>query len=185
VVRILFACLFVSLHFGCDKPLARRDLKPFAKDATDIGWQYVEDGDLVTAEKRFKVALQYDADYAPAYFGLGYISSKREDLRQAIVHYRKALDLDPTIVNAWANLGTSLAISGQSDEARTAFVAALDLDPGNQYANCGMAQMLADKEKWNESAKYMRIAIKNGYTPDDEETKQYELHGAPILEGSN
>jgi len=69
----------------------------------------------------FNIAFRHNAKYAPAYFGRGYISSIKGDMTEAIRDYRKALELDSSIVNAWANLGASLAIKREFHEANVAF----------------------------------------------------------------
>ena len=51
------------------------------------------------------------------------------DLRSAVAWSRRATEMDPGFVPAWANLGVALRQSGQEAEAEKAYLKALSLDP--------------------------------------------------------
>lgn len=57
----------------------------------------------------------------------------------SVAKFRKALELDPTMTEAWNNLGLSFTEMHQDDEALHAFKQALELDPkgGHVYNNLG------------------------------------------------
>lgn len=54
-------------------------------------------------------------------FGLGGEYLRRKNYPKAVVHLRAALGFDPKHAAAWKLLGTALAASGQTGEARTAY----------------------------------------------------------------
>src|SRR4029077_4519419 len=55
--------------------LSGGDMKHFAPDAVELGWNYFKQGDCETALKRFQMAIRHDPDFAPAYFGAAYVCS--------------------------------------------------------------------------------------------------------------
>ncbi len=61
---------------------------------------------------------------------------------EAIVHYRKALQIKPDFVEAQYNLGTALAGCGRFDEAITEYEKALQIRPEDADArtNLGIAR---------------------------------------------
>jgi len=71
----------------------------------------------------------------------GLIRERAEKWTEAADFYRKALALQGQ--HAWlqAMLGSALAHAGQKDEARTAFEAALKLQPDNSQARDGLAAL--------------------------------------------
>jgi tetratricopeptide (TPR) repeat protein len=63
---------------------------------------------------------------------------------EAAAAYRKALELDPGLAAAHANLGALAHGRGDSGEARTAFEAALALDPEQPEARYNLAHILLE-----------------------------------------
>jgi Tfp pilus assembly protein PilF len=63
-------------------------------------------------------------------------------LDEAIVHFRRAVALDPEGADARNNLGAALASKGLVDEAVTQFRRALDIRPGYADAERNLGQAL-------------------------------------------
>ncbi len=91
-------------------------------------------------------------EYARA-LALSYYKKANEaagsDLAQAIRLYQKAVELDPSLADAWYNLGGALYTAGQLTEAGQAFEKALALNPDNEKARQGLAAVdfLLNKKK--------------------------------------
>jgi TolB-like protein/cytochrome c-type biogenesis protein CcmH/NrfG len=89
------------------------------------------------ARTMFQRAIEIDANYARAWAGLSdcysflqfYWQPSEENLRQADIASRKALELDPELPEARASRGHFLSLQARDDEARREFEAAIELNP--------------------------------------------------------
>jgi tetratricopeptide (TPR) repeat protein len=71
--------------------------------------------------------------------------SRAELLPQAVEDYRHALDLAPNWIEAHINLGVVLYQMGQTEEARAAFQAAVQLDPLNGISRYNLGCVLEEQ----------------------------------------
>ena len=65
---------------------------------------------------------------------MGYVWSDLKQEEKAIVHYQKAVELDPSISSAWNNMGLALRQLGRTEEAIAAYDGAVAADPTNYEA---------------------------------------------------
>jgi Tfp pilus assembly protein PilF len=75
-----------------------------------------ETGQMAEAISQFEQAIHVKPDFAEAHLELGEILNQTNS-NQAIIHYQVALELKPTLVNAYANLAKALASAGRGGEA--------------------------------------------------------------------
>ena len=83
------------------------------------------------AVQALEEALLEAPDCAPLHFRLAcnlYGCGGHDD---AVIHFKRTLDLCPEKIEAWALLGAHYLRNGSSEEARTCLVRALELDPQN------------------------------------------------------
>jgi tetratricopeptide (TPR) repeat protein len=57
---------------------------------------------------------------------------QRKDLNAAAFYYQRALQRDPKLASAWANLGAVYQAQGKDEQSADAFRKAQELDPGNE-----------------------------------------------------
>ena len=67
----------------------------------------------------------------------------------AIVHYRKVIELTPQDIEALNNLGVALARQGNLDQALTEWQNVLKIDPANKSARDNVKKARAILEKSN------------------------------------
>jgi len=130
--RILIFSLLLSLPLaGCvttrtdssslGKSLPQSSKESQAMDAarihTELGQRYMASGDLQTALKKLDMALQFDPDYAPAHTVIAVLYEKINNLPEAELHYRKAVELEPVKGAPNNNLGVFLCHTGKIDES--------------------------------------------------------------------
>ncbi len=87
---------------------------PFRREAVDV----------------FKTALQYNPKDGRGHYYLGLVYAGLEDMDKAILHWQKAVQLDPENARAWRNLGLGLFHKGQAlDKAKQCYETAFKLAP--------------------------------------------------------
>jgi type IV pilus assembly protein PilF len=118
-----------------------------ARIHTELGQRYLASGDLQTALEKLTRALQFDPNYAPAHTVLAVVYERINKLPEAEMHYRKAVELEPTKGDPNNNLGQFLCATGRYAEASTYFQKAV-ADPFNQspdvaLTNAGVCELRA------------------------------------------
>jgi TolB-like protein len=95
------------------------------------------------ALKAFQRALTIDPNYAPAWSGIGWVKFRRgvngyepvlEALKTAETSVKRAIELDPTLADAYARLGEIRMVRFDWAASTEATDKALQLDPGNSEA---------------------------------------------------
>lgn len=102
---------------------------------------------------------------ATSYFNLGFVYAESQDWNQAIVAYRKALEVNPRHAKTLYNLANLYKNLGFFQEAVVLYQKTIDVDPKNSdtYVNLGVIyQKLGDNKRANEYyLKSLRIDSKN------------------------
>ena len=88
-----------------------------ARVHTELGQHYMDNGDMQTALVKLNAALKFDPNYAPAHTVIAVLYQKINNLPEAEVHYRKAVELEPTKGDPNNNLGVFLCHTGKVAEA--------------------------------------------------------------------
>ena len=98
----------------------------------DRGWDLIQKGDPTGAELSARRALDLDEESPEAHNLLGYVAALHGDFERALEHYREALDLDDTYLEAILNAAEVLVYPlGGFDEAIALCDQALDLSEGD------------------------------------------------------
>jgi tetratricopeptide (TPR) repeat protein/serine/threonine protein kinase len=88
-----------------------------------------------------------------------FLYSYRRDCDGAIAAFRKAIQLDPSLVDAHVQLGNALRSQNKLDEAVAAWRKAIELDPSNLAAHSGLAAVFDSQEKVEEAIACYRKLI--------------------------
>lgn len=151
-ILIIFLIIFSNTSHA-------KDIKPYAKDAVEKGWAYFNKGDLETAFKRFHQATIIDPNFAPGYFGKAYVYSIQNKLDEAIINYRKTIELaEPPFSHAYGNLGLALLMKGYKEEGHKMLLKALEVDPNNGDAHISIAQSYCDQNNNEKAWEHIKIA---------------------------
>jgi type IV pilus assembly protein PilF len=94
-----------------------QDARDAARIHTELGQQYMANGDLQTAMEKLVKALQFDDSYAPAHTVMAVLDERINRPEQAEKHYRRAVQLEPDKGGPNNNLGTFLCRIGKGTEA--------------------------------------------------------------------
>ena len=102
-----------------------------AAASTSRGWAFLQAGDFRTAEREFAAALKLLPAFYPAETSLGYLELARKDVKAALPHFDRALELNVQHDDVAAFLGRAAALLALNREADalSAFEGALAADP--------------------------------------------------------
>jgi tetratricopeptide (TPR) repeat protein len=102
-----------------------------AAENASRGWAFLQAGDFKNAERELVAALKAEPAFYPAETSLGYVDIARKDAKAALVHFDRALELNPRHADVSALVGRGQVLLGMNREldALAAFEAAVAADP--------------------------------------------------------
>lgn len=92
-------------------------------------WQFLQAGDLRTAEREAAAVLKQDPSYFPTETAAAYVSLARKEEAAALAQFERALGARADYAPALAGKGLALEASGRNADAVEAFRAAVAVDP--------------------------------------------------------
>ena len=125
------------------------------------------------------LACTTDNYLAHQYLGVTLFQKGKGD--EAIVHFQKALELNPDCVDAHNSLGGALLQKGKEDEAITHFQKALELNPDYVDAHINLGNVLLQKGSVDEAITHFQKVLQ--VIPDFAEA-HYNLGYALLQKGS-
>jgi len=94
-----------------------------------------------------------------AWVNLGLIQAETGKIEDAVVSYKKALEIDSTNVHAICNLGNANYGMGHIADGTAMYKKALKLDPNNQEALYNMGVAFADAQIYHEAINYWKKVV--------------------------
>ena len=111
------------------------------------------------SERLWRHALALEEASSFAHNNLGLVLAERGAMDEAIVHLRRAVEVDPAFVEAYTNLGNFLAQRGSRDEAIAHLRHALQIEPAFVNAHNTLGNILADRGALDEAIQHFRKAL--------------------------
>jgi tetratricopeptide (TPR) repeat protein len=102
---------------------------PAAIERHQAGWGWLQAGDLRSAERNFNAALKQSPPFYPAEAGLGYVALAQKKHKESLVHFDRAVVMNPRYAPALGGRAEALLALGQDEEAVQSIEAALQADP--------------------------------------------------------
>src|SRR5688572_1927274 len=106
------------------------EVHPLAEENTQFGLQYYAEDQLVQAEARCKLAIEYSPKYAEAWNCLGLIEHKRGRLELAMEQFKRAIAFKNDFAEGYNNLGAVFVQMREYMAAEDQFRQAIEIDPG-------------------------------------------------------
>lgn len=100
-----------------------------AARGVDLGWRFLQNNDLASADREFTAALQRTPALYPAQAGAAYVALARRDYDRALGGFDAVLPAAPMYVPALVGRGQALLALKRDAVALEAFEAALAVDP--------------------------------------------------------
>jgi tetratricopeptide (TPR) repeat protein len=98
-------------------------------ESQQLGWAYLQSGDLKTAEREFTAALKASPAFFPAETSLGYVELARKDAKAALPHFDRVVEQQPKDVPALVGRGQALIALNRDADALVSFSTAVAIDP--------------------------------------------------------
>jgi tetratricopeptide (TPR) repeat protein len=111
------------------------------------------------AQTLYRAIVTRNPDCWMAHSNLGALLANSGKLDEAIVHYKRALEIKPDYAEASYNLGNALADRGEIDEAIIRFRKALEIDPFYAEAHNNLAAALIRVRRFDEAIFHFQKAL--------------------------
>lgn len=127
---------------------------------------YIEQDDLVRAERHFRKCLQLSPKMASAYRGLGDVAMLQEKFPKAERSYKKSLDIDGDDISTLNSLGLTYVKMGQIEQGINMYLLALKLEPKNVKILFNLGYAEEKRKSFLMAGKYYKqaLGIDAGYT---------------------
>jgi len=132
-----------------------------AAGLVDEADKLAEDKKYAEAIETYKIAIRLDANYAPAYGGLGDAYLNSGNSQQAEAAYKEQVRLAPNDAGAQYDLGYFYNAMGRHGEAFSPLVKATSLDPTFAEAFYGVGYAYSRGSEFEKSIGFYRSALKN------------------------
>jgi len=129
-------------------------LKSMLEEAVALHQQ----GELDTAELRYREVLKINQREADALHLLGVIHAQRGHLDQAIDLYQQSIEANPELVGAYSNLGIALFSAGKQQEAIECLRKSIEMMP-NADAHYNLANCLYGLQQYEEAIENYQQAL--------------------------
>jgi len=108
----------------------------------------------------FRHALRVNERNALAHLMLGSALANEGDRDAAMVHWHRAIEIDPNEYAARMNYATGLCVRGRLDEAITHYQEVVRLKPDFAEAHVNLGVILAEKGRFREATAHFKAALK-------------------------
>jgi len=125
----------------------------------DTAWQDLQSGKYRRALKKFQESIEVKDVDSQAYSGLAWCYNALSQPEQASMAARKALELDPHLVDPHIILASAYTQMHRFNESAEEIQKALKLDPNSAHAHHVLGLQLLDKEQFDEAIEHLKRAI--------------------------
>jgi type IV pilus assembly protein PilF len=144
-----------------------RSTDKLAEINTQLGVEYMKEGNFETALKKLQKAVELDAKYARAYDVLGLLYSRLGRANDAAQNFKRALELAPHDSSILNNYGQFLCKQGDAVQGQELFARAVKnpLYRTPEFAYLNAAICAAEQQKDTKTAKeFLRQALEKSPT---------------------
>ena len=154
-------------------------LKPHAADLlNNRGNLRLKMNDSAGAKSDFESSIQF-GEGPDAHNNLGNLLAMNKEWRDAIAHYRRAIELAPDFSSAHLNLANALVQTGDGEAAFTEYQTALALNPRSVAAHANFALLLLQNGQPRESYDQAQEALR--LDPDCQSAKSIAQQAGAML----
>lgn len=159
IISALFFGLALPAH-GQKRGRAPQKTVSKAAGLVDEADKLVDDKKYPEAIEIYKLAIRLDANYAPAYGGLGDAYFNSGNSEQALAAYKEQVRLAPNDADAQYDLGYFYNAMGRHGEAFGPLVKATSLDPNFAEAYYGIGYAYLRGTEFDKSVSFLKSAVR-------------------------
>ncbi len=148
------------VHVG-DLPAPAPDQREAARTNTQLGLDYLAQGQFTLAQEKFERALHQNPQLPETHIGLGWLFTQKREYTQAQSYFENALNLDkrhPETLNLY---GILLCQTADFERAKKIFEAAAqdsrNSEPARTWSNLG--ECAKQKQFYTEARQYFHAAL--------------------------
>jgi len=144
LLTALLATAIAALACG---PARRAGDGPSADKDLEAGQKLIGEGAYGEGAEVFEALLEEAPEDPALHYYLGLAEAGLDDLESAEKEYKRAIELDATLLEARSNLGVLLLNKGELEAAKYELEACVDLDPedGDSHYNLGLVHEAAGR----------------------------------------
>lgn len=131
----------------------------FPSNLFNAALQHHQAGQLLEAERLYKILLSEQPNQANVLYLLGLANHQRGNLESAVQWYRRAIAIQPDYADAHNNLGVLLVQQGNLQQAAVHYRAALQINPTNPRAHANLGVILHQLGQFEPAIAHYRSAI--------------------------
>jgi Flp pilus assembly protein TadD/peroxiredoxin len=139
----------------------------FQRNDFTYGIALFQHGYLEPALASFEQVIAAKPEDAEAYYNLGTLYLRKENLPQARTYLQQAIRLRDAYPEAWNNMGMVAAQEGHAQDAESAFQKSLALRPRFAIALLNLGNLYRRQERFDQAQRYLLQA--HDVSPDDPE----------------
>jgi Tfp pilus assembly protein PilF len=117
-------------------------------------------GRLDEAEQQYRIALQYDPEYAKVHVNFAHLLADKAKFDEAKTHFEEALRLEPRNSEVRAAYAYLLERMGRMDEVEPLYRSAIDLNPKSAQAHYSYAAFLEKRGELDQAIKQYEAALR-------------------------
>lgn len=144
-----------------------RDLSYEPSQLALAATSHKENGNLERARALLNRALRFSPDDAKLHFQLGMMLKEQQAYKDALPHFERCTQLDPTFADGWVHLWDVLSALGLKEQARIAFATGLRHCPDSYGMNLMVARELRGSGRLREAVPYFEKVIRIRPTEPD------------------
>lgn len=163
---LICLCALLVISFSLTTLAQKRRGKSFAKTSsraagiTEEADKLLEESKWPEAIDTYKIAIRLDANYAPAYGGLGDAYFNSANWEEGLTAYKEQARLEPNSARAQYDLGFAYNVMGRHGEAFAPLLRATSLDPNYAEAYYGIGYAYLRGNDFEKSLPFFKSAIR-------------------------
>lgn len=166
IVCVIVAQLLAACASSPEQKTEQKNASAAANANTQMGVEYLREGNYEQSRVKLEKALELEPDYAPAHDAIAVLYEKVGENSLAEKHYKRSLKLKPDSARAHNNYGQFLCFRDRHEEATKQFLKSADNSfystPEVPLTNAGMcAARIPDLAAASE---YYRLALQKNPT---------------------
>jgi len=117
------------------------DIEEMPEAHHNLGNVYISMGDIEQAERHFRVTVEMDPKFAPAWYNLGFVLGDLGRYEEAVVALSRAIEIEHDFADCFFNLALYYEELGEKDKAANCWQEYLKFDQKGEWADIALEHL--------------------------------------------